>query len=92
MKQINNGVRPIVADNRSREDQIHEAIMLGLRTTRGIVRATFRRRFNIDVEQAVNARAFETLTTHGYIDRRDDAVALTDSGLPLADEIIRRLV
>ncbi len=92
IKQINNGVRPIVSDSRSREDQIHEAIMLGLRTSRGIMRATFRRRFDIDIEQAVNARAFDMLTIHGYIDRRDDAVALTDTGLPLADEIIRRLV
>jgi oxygen-independent coproporphyrinogen-3 oxidase len=92
IKQINQGIRPIVLDNRSREEQMYEAIMLGLRTARGIVRENFRQRFDIDIEQAVNAEAFYVFTERGYIDRRDDAVCLTDSGLPLADEIIRRLV
>lgn len=91
-RQINRGARPIIMDERSREEQMYEAIMLGLRTSRGIVRASFRQRFDIDIEQAVNAEAFYVFAERGYIDRRDDAICLTDSGLPLADEIIRRLV
>jgi oxygen-independent coproporphyrinogen III oxidase len=84
--------RPLIIDTNRIEARITEAIMLGLRTARGINRQQFRHRFGISVEEAVNADNYNMMITSGLIAPDDEHIKLTDSGFPLADEIIRRLI
>jgi oxygen-independent coproporphyrinogen-3 oxidase len=92
LKQLSINKRPLILDTDSREARIAEAIMLGLRTARGIERQQFLHRFGIAVEDAVDMANYESLVSGGMIAPNDKHVKLTESGFPLADEIIRRLV
>jgi oxygen-independent coproporphyrinogen-3 oxidase len=84
--------RPIIFDSNAIQDRVHETIMLRLRTSKGIGREDFRRQFGIDLEQVVDAASLRVLIESGYVDFAGDTLRLTESGFPLADEIIRRLV
>jgi oxygen-independent coproporphyrinogen-3 oxidase len=84
--------RPLIIDTNRIEARITEVIMLGLRTARGIGRQQFRHRFGISIEDAVNADNYNMMITSGLIAPDDEHIKLTESGFPLADEIIRRLI
>ena len=90
--KLANGERPLVYDTESRDSRITEAIMLGLRTARGIEREAFEHRFGMPIEKAISRESLEMLVKEKLIDPGDDYIKLTDFGFPLADEIIRRLV
>lgn len=84
--------RPLILDSGAREARIHETIMLGLRTARGIARDSFHHRFGFPVENAIDSASYRMMIESGLIDPEGDSIRLTESGFPLADEIIRRLV
>ncbi|SYZ74543.1 Oxygen-independent coproporphyrinogen III oxidase [Candidatus Zixiibacteriota bacterium] len=92
LKQLSGNKRPLILDTDSREARISEAIMLGLRTAHGIERRQFLHRFGISVEEAIDRASYEALVKGGMIAPNDEHIKLTESGFPLADEIIRRLV
>ncbi len=92
LKSLDNHVRPLVADAVGTEERITEAVMLGLRTARGISRGDFQRRFGLPVERAIDGDMLARLRDNGLISADEDYVKLTDSGLPVADDIIRRLI
>lgn len=92
IQKLSKGVRPLIFDTDSIDSRISEAIMLGLRTARGIEREHFARRFGMPVEKALREETLRVLIDAGFIAPATSHLRLTDSGLPLADEIIRRLV
>jgi coproporphyrinogen III oxidase-like Fe-S oxidoreductase len=69
-----------------------EAIMLGLRTTRGIDRHQFAVRFGRVVEDRIDQRQYELFVNSGHLIDDSDTIRLSDDGICVADEIIRRLV
>lgn len=90
--KLSKGERPLIFDTDSIDSRITEAIMLGLRTARGIEREHFARRFGVPVEKALREETLRALIDAGFIDPDTSHIRLTDTGLPLADEIIRRLI
>ncbi|UCD18012.1 MAG: radical SAM family heme chaperone HemW [Candidatus Zixiibacteriota bacterium] len=84
--------RPLLYDTDEVGARMTEIIMLGLRTTRGLSRQAFRRRFGIPVEQSVNREMLDLLVHKGMIDPGGDHIRLSESGLLVADDIIRRLI
>ncbi len=92
LKQLHDDKRPLLFDTFSRESRISEAIMLRLRTARGIERKEFLQRYGISVEDAMDRANFDELVKSGLLEPNLNHVRLTESGFPLADEIIRRLV
>jgi len=92
LKAINNRQRPLVFDNAGDQSRLTEAIMLGLRTSRGIDRRGFRHRFGQALEKVIDRDSYELLLKSGHIDDSEEYLRLTEAGLPLADEIIRRLM
>jgi len=92
LKSLDNKARPLVVDAVGPEGRITEAVMLGLRTSRGISRKDFRHRFGMPVEQALNSDIFSLLKNNGLIAIDKDYIKLTETGIPVADDIIRRLI
>jgi oxygen-independent coproporphyrinogen-3 oxidase len=90
--KLSHGERPLIYDYGQENSRIHEAIMLGLRTSRGIGRQNFKDRFGMTVEQAIDNKTLQIFIESGFVDPAGDRLRLTDSAFPLADEIIRRLV
>jgi oxygen-independent coproporphyrinogen-3 oxidase len=86
------GMRPIKFDYRDTEQRISETIMLGLRTTRGIDRKNFQNLYGRRLEESIDPTQYENFIRMGFIDPEGERVKLTERGLPLADEIIERLV
>ena len=91
-KQLAMGKRPIVADSSGTKERIMEAIMLGLRTSRGIDRHQFAMRFGRVVEDGMDLGQYEMLLRSGHVIDESGAIRLSDDGICVADEIIRRLV
>ncbi len=91
-KQLSLGKRPIVDDLSGSKERMMEAIMLGLRTTRGIDRHQFAMRFGQVVEDGINLGQYEMFVKSGHVIDESGAIRLSDDGICVADEIIRRLV
>jgi oxygen-independent coproporphyrinogen-3 oxidase len=92
IEKLSAGERPLIYDTKGKNSRVTEAIMLGLRTSRGIEREGFRQRFGISVEQALDDENFKMLVDARMIDLDGEYIRLAESGLPLADEIIRKIV
>ncbi len=92
IQSLNRGELPVVHDESGREERMVEAIMLGLRTARGIDRQLFASRYGQSVESTVNRQQFDLMVESGYIIPDDGTIRLSDEGVYIADDIIRRLV
>ncbi len=92
IKAVRQGQRPVQFDTRDSQARMAETIMLGLRTLRGIDRRSFRKIYGRQVEETVNQEIYRRMIEMGFIDPEGEHIRLTETGLPLADEIIRRLV
>lgn len=90
--RISRGIRPLIFDTESIESRMAEAIMLGLRTTRGINRQDFRRRFKMPLKNAIDTQNLSICLHAGLIEAGKKYMRLTESGFPLADEIIQKLI
>ncbi len=84
--------RPIIEDPSGVEERMAEAVMLGLRTARGIDLVSFRERFDCPVSETLDADQFETLLKAGHLIHEDDRLFLAEDSFILADEIARRLL
>ena len=87
-----NGTRPLVKDKSTLDDRMMEAIMLGLRTARGIDRHQFASRFGVALEKKLDKTQYKIFIESGHLVADNDSVRLTDEGIVLADEITRRLI
>lgn len=92
VKALDRGERPLVLDESGAEQRMTEAIMLGLRTTRGINRVDFEERFGFRLEDRIRRDQLQILLETGHVEADDEYVRLSDDGLFLIDEITQRLV
>jgi oxygen-independent coproporphyrinogen-3 oxidase len=89
---LSQGKRPVVADVSGVDERMVEAIMLGLRTAKGIDRHQFAVRFGRAVEDRIDLRQYELFVRSGHVIDERGTIRLSDDGICVADEIIRRLV
>ncbi|MBI9083334.1 MAG: radical SAM family heme chaperone HemW [Desulfobacterales bacterium] len=92
LKAVFAGNRPVVESERlTRDQQMIEAIYLGLRQTRGIDVEDFESRFGIGFGDLF-APAITALTAEAMVQLTPDACLLTPAGLIYADAIVGRFV
>ena len=85
---IARGKRPLAETIRlSPRDEMFECVMLGLRLIRGIDRAAFLARFDLDVVEAY-PKAMELLRKRGWIEENERLIALNRKGLDLQNEAL----
>jgi len=92
IEKLSSEERPLLYDTDNREARIIETIMLGLRTARGVDRKKFQQRFGMSIEETLNSDKFKKLIDSNLITLDDGHIRLTETGLPLADEIILQVV
>lgn len=86
------GDYPVEIDESGVEQRMIEAIMLGLRMTKGIDRRQFAERFGRNVEDQLDRRQYEVLVESGHVIPDRGRIRLSETGFYLADEITRRLL
>ncbi|MEW5796622.1 MAG: coproporphyrinogen-III oxidase family protein [Candidatus Zixiibacteriota bacterium] len=91
METLEHGRRPTIEDRSGEKERIFEAIMLGLRTARGIDRASFERRFHRPLSDLLDPSQYDLLLNSGHLVDTGDFLRLSDEALILADEITQRL-
>lgn len=84
--------RPLVHDASDIDERMTEAIMLGLRTSRGISRTEFAGRFGSPLEDLIDDAQFRMLVSSGHVIEDRGSLRLSDEGMDLVDEITRRLL
>ncbi|MBI5265914.1 MAG: radical SAM family heme chaperone HemW [candidate division Zixibacteria bacterium] len=89
---LSQGRRPVIADVSGIAERMVEAIMLGLRTSKGIDRQRFAVRFGRSVEERIDLRQYGLFVKSGHVIDENETIRLSDDGICVADEIIRRLV
>ncbi len=75
----------------SRTERLEEAVMTGLRVRRGIDRAAFRARHDIDVMDQFGD-AFRPSIVAGLLDVNDETVRLTRRGVLMSSEVLSAIV
>ena len=91
MEALEKGRRPIIEDHSGEKERVFEAIMLGLRTARGIDRTQFEKRFSRPLSDVIDTKQCELFLNSGHLVDDGDCLRLSDEALILADEITRRL-
>lgn len=85
------GCSPISGEERlTRSQHMLESIYLGLRTTAGISKRDFERRFRIDFEDLFGDLIVD-LRDRGFVHRKPGRVALTVAGMLFLDAIVGRM-
>lgn len=92
IKSLKQGKRPVVIDDSNTEDRMTEAIMLGLRTSRGVDRHQFAVRYGRPLEAHLDERQYKLLVDSGHVIPDDAGIRLSEEGIYLADEITKRLI
>lgn len=92
LASLSEGRRPMIEDSSDIDHRMTESILLGLRTSSGISKGEFARRFGIPLEQRLNLDQLAIFTSTGHLAADQLQIRLTESGLALADEITRRLI
>ncbi|HVP07724.1 MAG TPA: radical SAM family heme chaperone HemW [Candidatus Acidoferrum sp.] len=92
LRELSEGRRPLVTDISGIEERMTEAIMLGLRTARGIDRHQFALRFGVPIEEKLDRKQYDLFVNSGHVVADSDTVRLSDDGICVADEITRRLL
>ncbi len=83
---------PRIIDKSGIEERMTEAIMLGLRLTRGISREQFQKRFGCSLQSRLNRKQYDLLVESGHLISDDDSLRLSGEGFNLIDEITGRLL
>ncbi|MCM2272699.1 MAG: hypothetical protein NDJ18_09130, partial [candidate division Zixibacteria bacterium] len=92
IKTLKSGSRPVIPDESDMNDRMTEAIMLGLRTSRGIDRHQFAARYGQTLDAQLDPRQYELLVESGHVLQEENVLKLSEEGIYLADEITRRLL
>lgn len=92
ISELASGRRPMIADSSDTDHRMTESILLGLRTSVGINRAEFARRFGVALESRLDNTQLELFAASGHLIPERHALRLSESGMALADEITRRLI
>ena len=91
-KTLLSGQRPIVPDESGHESRMNEAIMLGLRTSKGIDRRHFAERFGVAVEERLVRKQYDVFVESGHLIPDKGWLRLSDDGILQAEEITSRLI
>lgn len=83
---------PRIIDESGPIERMNEAIMLGLRTARGLNRDRFIERFGVSFEAQINRQQFDIFVESGHILPEGNIIRLSEQGIYLADEITRRIL
>ncbi|MEO8286763.1 MAG: radical SAM family heme chaperone HemW [Chloroflexota bacterium] len=75
----------------TREVEIGEFMMLGLRLNEGISRSEFRRRFDVEVESVFQAD-LDQMYSFGLLEQVDGSIRLTPRGRLLGNEVFERFI
>ena len=86
------GERPLEVDHSGIEERMTEAILLGLRTSRGINRRQFAGRFGRPLEERLDRKQYDLFVESGHLIPDRGNLRLSDEGILVADEITRRLL
>lgn len=86
------GELPRAVDDSGLEQRMTEAILLGLRMSKGISRSEFSRRFGQPVEGQLNRKQYDLFVESGHVIPDRGRIRLSEQGLYVADEITRRLL
>jgi oxygen-independent coproporphyrinogen-3 oxidase len=89
---LKSGILPRTIDESGLEERMNEAIMLGLRTSRGISRSAFANRFGHALESRLDRKQYALLVESGHIIPDRGMLRLSDEGIYVADEITQRLL
>lgn len=89
--EINRGRPAWTEEARTKDDDIFEGIMMGLRKIAGIDRAAFRARMGVDPLDRSRA-IFEEEKALGLVDWTEEALFLTPEGLNLQNEVLLDLM
>lgn len=92
IRLLKQGVRPIIVDESDEQDRMTEAIMLGLRTSRGVDRHQFAARYGRSLEEQLDEKQYKLLVDSGHVIPDDSGIRLSEEGIYLADEITKRLI
>jgi len=90
--KLRSGIFPRTVDKSGLEERMTEAIMLGLRMSKGINRSAFRKRFGISLRNRLDKKQYDLFIESGHLIPDKGRLRLSDEGFYLADEITRRLV
>ncbi len=89
---LESGRRPWTIDESGAKERAAEAIMLGLRISRGISRERFAARFDRRLEEYLDSNQYHILIESGHLIPERGRLRLSDEGIFLADEITARLL
>ena len=92
IESLTSGILPRTVDESGVEERMTEAIMLGLRTSRGISRSAFTERFGTSLEKRIDRKQYALLVESGHLIPDRGSLKLSEEGIYLADEITRRLL
>ena len=91
VSSLKTGQLPLERDESGMKERMVEAIMVGLRMSKGIDREMFARRFGSPLDQQLDTKQLRILLDSGRVVEDGDYLRLSDEGVYLTDEIIRRL-
>jgi oxygen-independent coproporphyrinogen-3 oxidase len=92
LSSLEAGQLPLERDESGPEERIVEAIMLGLRMSKGIDRRLFERRFGSSLETHLDMQQVKILTDSGHVIDDGGFLRLSDEGVYVTDEITRKLL
>lgn len=75
----------------SKEEQMEEFFILGLRRTEGISEMDFVRKFSVDI-QKLYGTVLKQLVAEGYLVHKDSRYFFTKEGLDLSNQLLLRFL
>jgi oxygen-independent coproporphyrinogen-3 oxidase len=92
IEKLEQRIRPLAVDDSRTGQRMTEAIMLGLRTARGINRRAFAARFGLSVEELLDRTQYDMLVESGRLIPDKGNLRLSEDSLSDADDITRKLL
>ena len=74
------------------EEQLSEALLMGLRLAEGLDLAALAARFRVRPDGLVNARRAAFYADLGFVEREGHRLTITPKGMPLLDALLPALV
>ena len=76
----------------ARDEQLSEALLMGLRLVEGIDLAALAARFGAEADALIDTKRAEFYAGLGFVSREGDRLTVTPQGMPLLDALLAELV
>nr|MDE5777785.1 coproporphyrinogen III oxidase [Lachnospiraceae bacterium] len=73
------------------EDLMEEFMFLGLRMMNGISKETFRKQFNVAIEN-IYGKIIDKYIKNGLLKQQDDRICLTDRGIDVSNVVMAEFI